>query len=273
MKSLLLLISFIFLFHFGYSQNDTIIYYKANNKPALGKSDAIRYIKIKEKRNNMYKISTSTKKGDIWMKSKYTISAAIENDSTISLFNQFTNEVNNRIFKPMGKHFYIKEFHENGELKIEGLSKSYICMHWEGQVKEYYPLGNIKSISRYKNNQMQSNKNWLENGEKYIDDIFDSVDVKPEFPGGEKNLLKYIEENIKYPEEAHINSIQGRVFISFVIDTDGKVIGTHVRSQLHPLFGNEGIRVVSEMSNWSVGELDGKPVKVAYTVPINFRLQ
>lgn len=273
MKSLFLLLSFVFLFQLGYSQTDTIIYYKANNKPALGKSDAIRYVKIKGKKNNMYKISTSTKKGDIWMKSKYTISAAIENDSTINLLNQFTRDVYRRIFKPMEKYFYIKEFHENGELKIEGLSKSYIYMHWEGQVKEYYPSGNLESINRYKNNQVKGNKNWLDNGKPFFDNIYNLVDVMPEFPGGEKNLLKYIAENIKYPEEAQSNSIEGRVFISFVIDIDGKVIGTHVRRHVHPLFDKEAMRVVSEMPQWRAGKLDGKPVKVEYTIPINFRLR
>lgn len=272
-KTILITLGLIILSHIGYSQNDTTIYYKANNKPALGKEDALRYIVIKKKSDNQYKILNFNKTKDSWKRSKYTILATIENDSTVKILNKFTRKHTYRNYKPIGEYYYIKEFYENGNLRIEGLSKSIISMHWEGQVKTYYDSGHLESISRCKNNQVHSNKNWLETGEVYLDDIFNTVDIMPEFPGGLMRLQKYLAENIKYPKEAEKKRFQGKVFISFVIDTDGKIIGAHVQKALHPLFDKEALRAVSEMPQWRTGELDGKPVKVGYTVPINFRLQ
>jgi len=273
MKSSLLLISFIFLFHLGYSQNDTTIYYKANHKPALGKEDALAFTKIKKKSENEYKFLYFGKKGERWIKSKHTRILTIENDSTIKILNQFTRNEYFKTFKPLGDYFYIKEYHKNGNLRIEGLSKSNIYNHWEGQVKEYYESGELASVCRYINNQLRGNRNWLKSGKPFFDNIYDRVDVMPEFPGGEKILMKYLSENIKYPKAAEKKKFQGRVIVSFVVDIDGKVIGTHVINPVHPLFDSEGMRVVSEMPDWSVGLLDGKPVRVGYQVPINFRLR
>jgi TonB family protein len=273
MRSFLLFISFILLFHFGYSQNDTIIYYKANHKPALGKEDAVSFTKIKKKKENEYKLSYSGKKGDRWIRSKYTRILTVENDSTIKILNQFTRNEYYKTFKPLGDYYYIKEYHKNGKLRIEGLSKSNIYNHWEGQVKEYYPSGKLESIIRYKNNQVRGNKNWLENGKPYIDNIYPHVDVMPKFPGGEANLKKYLSENLIYPEKALEKRYYGRLKVSFVIDVDGSVTGVFIREPLHYTFDQEAIRVVSGMPKWSAGKLDGKLVKVGFTVPINFRFR
>ena len=83
MRSFILAIIFIFLFHFGYSQNDTIIYYKANNKPALGKEDAVRYIEIKKKRKNEFKVDSYFKSDKIWEQSNEKRVIYLENDSLI----------------------------------------------------------------------------------------------------------------------------------------------------------------------------------------------
>lgn len=273
MKSLLLFISFIFLFHLGYSQNDTIIYYKSNNKPALGKEDASHFTKVKQKSDKVYKLSYSNKRGDRWIKSKYTRLLTLENDSTIKILNQFTRNEYYKTFRSLGDYYYIKEYHKNGKLRIEGLSKSNIYNHWEGQVKRYFVSGKLASITRYKNNQVRGNKTWGRNGKPFMDNVFSYVDIMPQFPGGEMKLKKYLEDNIKYPEKAIEKRYYGDVLVSFVIDTDGSVIASHLRKSLHPTFDKEAIRVISGMPKWKAGELNGKLVKVLFTVPIKFRFQ
>ncbi|WP_165389600.1 energy transducer TonB [Ancylomarina subtilis] len=272
MKSSLLLISFIFLFHLGYSQNDTTIYYKANQKPALGKEDALAFTKIKKKSENECKFLYFGKKGERWIRSKHTRILTVENDSTIKILNQFTRNEYYKTFKPVGDYFYIKEYHKNGNLRIEGLSKSNIYNHWEGQVKRYFTSGELASISRYKNNQVRGNKNWLKNGKPFIDNIYTNVDVMPQFPGGELELKKYLTANLKYPQEAVEKRFYGDVYVSFVIDEDGSVVGTNISKSLNSDFDQEALRVVSGMPKWTAGKLDGKPVKVCYTVPIKFRM-
>ncbi|RXQ93936.1 energy transducer TonB [Ancylomarina salipaludis] len=273
MKSFFFLVAFVFLFQFGYTQNDTTIYYKANNKPAIGKEDATRYIEIKKKKKNEFKVDSYIKSDNIWEQSHEKRVIYLENDSLVKIKDDYSKKMIYRKYKHFNKGYLIKDYNESGKIIAEGLSRTLLVTYWEGQVKEYYSSGRLASISKYKNNQVLMNKNWLENGEPYIDNIFDEVDVMPEFPGGMINLMKYFSTNIKYPEEARMKGVEGRVFVSFVVDIDGKVIGAYIKKSQHSLFNEEALRVVSEMANWSAGKLDGKPVKVGYTLPVNFRLR
>jgi TonB family protein len=105
------------------------------------------------------------------------------------------------------------------------------------------------------------------------DGVFFKVEEMPEFPGGEQALRDYIAGNIKYPEQAKKDSIMGKVFISFVIDTAGRVEEAKVVRGVHPLLDNESLRVIRSMPAWIPGKEKGKPVKVAYTIPVAFLLR
>ena len=98
-------------------------------------------------------------------------------------------------------------------------------------------------------------------------------EVMPQFVGGEAALRKYLAESVVYPPTAIDNEIQGRVFVSFVIDKTGAVTNVHVARKLDPYLDREAVRVVQSMPRWTPGYQRGKPVNVAYTVPINFVLQ
>lgn len=104
-------------------------------------------------------------------------------------------------------------------------------------------------------------------------EIFIVVENKPEFPGGDGALLKFINQSIKYPVIAQENGIQGRVVCSFVINRDGSVVDVEVLKGIDPSLDKEAIRVVSNMPKWEPGKQRGKPVRVKFTVPITFRLQ
>jgi protein TonB len=103
--------------------------------------------------------------------------------------------------------------------------------------------------------------------------VFFKVEEMPEFPGGEQALRDYIAGNISYPEQAKKDSITGKVYISFVIDTTGRVEEAKVVRGVHPLLDNESLRVVRSMPAWIPGKEKGKPVKVAYTIPVTFLLK
>ena len=104
------------------------------------------------------------------------------------------------------------------------------------------------------------------------DTIYNVVEVAPEFPGGMDKMAKYLSENIKYPEEAKEKGISGRVFISFVIEKDGSVTEVKVMRSVNPIVDNEAVRVVKAMPKWKPGLMKGKPVRVSYVLPINFKL-
>ena len=104
--------------------------------------------------------------------------------------------------------------------------------------------------------------------------IFMVVESMPEFPGGQQALFKYLGENVKYPVIAQENGIQGRVICQFVVNKDGSIVDVQaVRSSGEPSLDKEAIRVIKSMPKWKPGKQRGKPVRVKYTVPVNFRLQ
>lgn len=104
--------------------------------------------------------------------------------------------------------------------------------------------------------------------------IFMVVESMPEFPGGQQALFKYLAENVKYPVIAQENGIQGRVICQFVVNKDGSIVDVvAVRSSGEASLDKEAIRVIKSMPKWKPGKQRGKPVRVKYTVPVNFRLQ
>ena len=111
-----------------------------------------------------------------------------------------------------------------------------------------------------------------EYGDEYSDEaeVFAVVEDMPKFPG---NVQQWISKNIKYPMIAQENNIQGRVFVQFVIERDGSVTDVKVARSVDPSLDKEAIRVVKAMPKWTPGKQRNKPVRVSYTVPINFQLQ
>jgi len=107
------------------------------------------------------------------------------------------------------------------------------------------------------------------------DELFTVVEEMPEFPGGEEALLEYLRSNLQYPERCKENNIQGRVFVTFVINKDGKIVDPAVVKSAGPEgveLDVEALRVVSSMPAWTPGKQRGEAVCVKYTVPVTFRM-
>jgi len=103
--------------------------------------------------------------------------------------------------------------------------------------------------------------------------VFFIVEEMPEFPGGEAALRRFIAEAIKYPVIAQENGIQGKVYVTFVVDKDGGISEAKIARGVDPSLDKEALRVVNSLPKWKPGKQRGKPVKVSYTVPISFVLQ
>lgn len=106
-----------------------------------------------------------------------------------------------------------------------------------------------------------------------IGEVYDVVEKMPEFPGGMTGLMQHLSKNIRYPAEAHANNIQGRVVVSVIINTEGKVTNAKIVQGVAPSLDAEALRVTGTMPDWIPGTKDGKPVNVKYTFPVMFRLQ
>ena len=104
------------------------------------------------------------------------------------------------------------------------------------------------------------------------DTIFSVCDEMPEFPGGSEKFMEYLSGNITYPEDAKEKGISGRVFIQFVIEKDGSVSNVKVMKGIGGGCDEEAVRVVKAMPKWKPGIQKGKPVRVSYNLPLNFKL-
>lgn len=107
---------------------------------------------------------------------------------------------------------------------------------------------------------------------KKNDMVFDVVEVMPQFPGGQIAMLQYLMKNIKYPEQAMKEGIQGRVTVRFIVEKDGSISDVKPVLSVHPLLNKEAVRVVKSMPKWSPGKHNGKPVRVRFNLPVMFKL-
>ncbi len=104
-------------------------------------------------------------------------------------------------------------------------------------------------------------------------EVFIVVEEMPSYPGGDEALLKFINENIKYPEIALENNIQGKVIVRFCVTYKGSIDQVSVLRGVDPALDAEAMRVIKLLPEWKPGKQGGKPVNVWYIVPITFQLQ
>ncbi len=122
-----------------------------------------------------------------------------------------------------------------------------------------------------KNSSKETDPQNLPVSEKPVKDK-EIADKMPEFKGGHEAMTKYMIENVKYPEEAKKNGIQGKVFVSFTVTKTGKLDNIKVIRTASDLLNAEALRVISSMPDWEPGLSKGTAVDVEITVPIMFRL-
>ena len=102
---------------------------------------------------------------------------------------------------------------------------------------------------------------------------FTIVEQMPGFPGGDGELMKFIQKTIKYPAMAKENGITGTVYVQFVVDQNGEVVDvTVVRGAASKDLDQEATRVIKALPKWTPGKQTGKPVRVQFTLPIKFVL-
>jgi protein TonB len=118
----------------------------------------------------------------------------------------------------------------------------------------------------------RTNANHLDTIKVDDEPVYLAVENQPEFPGGEEALVRFISMNVKYPPFARENKIEGKVYVSFIIEKDGSVTNIKVLRGVGKSCDEEAKRVVSLFPNFIPGKQNGRAVRVQYFVPINFKL-
>lgn len=106
--------------------------------------------------------------------------------------------------------------------------------------------------------------------------VYNKAEIDPSYIGGEKALMKYLNDNIAYPKEAEEKGLEGTVFVDFVVTASGTVREVEVTDEpgedIDPSFGIEAIRLVKSMPQWQAGRQHGQPVDVKFSLPITFQM-
>lgn len=107
---------------------------------------------------------------------------------------------------------------------------------------------------------------------KPVEPVLDTCEQLPQFGTDNTELIRFLQENVKYPQDAAKNKIQGRVLVQFIVDKEGNVKDPTILQEVYPSLDAEALRVVKLMPRWTPGYQDGQPVNVKYALPIVFKL-
>lgn len=102
--------------------------------------------------------------------------------------------------------------------------------------------------------------------------VLRTTDKLPEFPGGITEFMKWLTKNLRYPEQARSNKIQGKVVVSFIVNKDGSISSPTVQKSVDPLLDREALRVIRMMPHWKPGIMDSKPCRTMFAIPVVFNL-
>ncbi len=105
-----------------------------------------------------------------------------------------------------------------------------------------------------------------------VEKIYAFADVRAQFPGGDEGMMKFVMNRIQYPKEAADSLIEGRVYVQFIVEKDGKVAQPKVIRGVHPSLDKEALRLVKTFPTWSPAKISGKKVRSYFNLPVTFRI-
>jgi len=247
MNKVLLSLFVIFLSFNVFSQDTLIQYFDKYDKKVKKKAKADYYKKIVHKSDS------------IWYVEQYNAGDTILFSATYKTKNFET------------KNGYYKKYYSNGTTQEEG---NYLDNERNGDWFFYHKNSKISKKGIFEKGKWKEIPLCYDENGNETEGVFYSnvLSVKPEFPGGDNEMLRFISKNTKYPFSAKENNIFGTVFISFIIEKNGKLSNIEIARSRSSELDEECLRVVNLFPDFKLGEINGVPVKVKYIVPIKFML-
>lgn len=261
---------FSFLSLTVYAQKESVIYIGTNGK--LTTLEHANYMqKIHTKSDRVSIIQTYSLKDANWGKTSSEQFKKL-NDSTYQIKAQskdFKGTILRTFIKQANHSFKFKDVVKSNIIRT-GIAKSVMPLLLDGQVIEFYPEGKKKSVSEYKDNELVSNENWNENGDKYIDNIFYSVDKDPVFNPGNKVMHEHILKGYK-DAGIDISAISGSMVIGFVVMENGTIDGIKIIKGLGPNINSITCELFSNLQGtWTTAKINNQNVRYFQVFPINF---
>lgn len=272
MKQFLLILAILFFPVHRLAGQKSYYYYGPNGRPLKGIEKAITYKEVKQKSAHKYVIkSYNLNDNTRILNLKEIIRIGEDYDQEIHYFeNTFFPKKRTREIEKMEEDRYMFTEKVDDHVERTGESSGFIPLQLEGTVTEFYPNNSVKSISQYYDNQLISNENWLPDGEKYIDNIFYSVDIEPTYEYGDGFFKGYLIEKLK-ESQIDLSQVQDKIVIGWVIMEDGELDGVVVlQGRIGPV-----IRVLTDAitelpGTWQPAVLGDSAVRYFMNLPFNF---
>ncbi|HEX5001857.1 MAG TPA: TonB family protein [Bacteroidia bacterium] len=160
-----------------------------------------------------------------------------------------------------------QEWYKNGRLHTD---IDYSDGKINGKRLSYWEDGTPKRIDTFENDSLIEGKCFNPDG---VETAYYEYEKMPEFPGGLDELVRYLSKEIKYPNKARKNSVQGLVMVRFIVNKDGSVSDIKIVKSVDERLDSEAVRVVQNMPHWDPGTQDGESVRVVFNLPIRFKLK
>jgi len=265
-------ISFILLLPVS---SQELFYYGVNSRPVDQIEEALTLKEVNEKSDRKVVITTREKREDRWtVVSKEKIRALDDDEWKIhhKADRLFASKFYRQYRETEPGHFFFSEYTTSSTIRSGG-STGRFPLHLEGTVTEFYPGGEVKSISEYRNNQLASNQNWLVDGTPYIDSIFYSADQEPEYEYGPDFFRQYTMQQINR-SEWDLSQIQDKVVIGWVVMETGNLEGVIALEGKSRQLNQFLVNVISSMpGKWQPAKLNGVPVRYFMQIPLNFEVR
>jgi hypothetical protein len=250
-------------------QENNVIYFGTNGKLNPEKNILKKEIEYRGKRRitvKTYALNEETEKllftERILQKDPLQYQIRIKGDG-------FSEEIT-RSFETLTNERFEFTDRKGTQLIRTGTTLSKLPLILQDTVTEYYPGGNRKSESVYLNNELVSNKNWSADGEKYIDNIFFSVEEEPQYKEGTASLHNHILKTFRN-SKLDISQVEGKIVVGFVVMESGKIAGIKIERGLSQELNDVARRAVSSlMGEWHPAILNDSYVRYYQLFPINF---
>lgn len=179
---------------------------------------------------------------------------------------QIKTEKSFSVYKDKKLDGKLKEWYENGQLRKD---IDYKSGKLNGRLLTYWDNGKPKRIDSYENDKLIEGKCMNFDG---ITIIHYDYKKTPEFPGGINELMQHLVKELKYPNKSRKEGIEGLVLVGFFVNKNGTISDIKIIQSVNKQLDEEAIRVVKKMPKWEPGMQDGEAVKVAFNLPIQYRL-
>lgn len=265
------IIFLIFYSSIAYSQRDTVIFTGVNGR-LVSEDKADRKKEVDFQSPGRIQITTFNLVDGNWQRQYRERIKTLKNDEFnirakgTGLSEQFVRRYEKR---PDGKYNF-SEYSSYGVLLKTGVSKIRFPLIFDGELIEYYGNQQIRSRSQYQNNELLSNENWRENGERYIDNIFYSVDNEPLYSKGMIDMHRHVKQSF-IESGLEVSTLSGNMLMGFVVMETGQIEGIRILKGITPSLNTVAFNSIKTLEGkWTPAKLNGKDVRYFQLFPINF---